>query len=354
MDFANTISEEQIALNRHLIHGSGVAVGDVNGDGWPDLYLARLEGPNALYLNQGAAGGGFRFDRAPEAGGAPLEGEFSTGAALEDLDGDGVGLLGHVDAVDAKVDEDAVWLARRVDGPRAEGREDRLPGEVGGEERAEPARVAPLVPHPPDAPPAEPTLSPLAERRQVWACVDERVTGVRPVVVRRGDEADDLELVAVCHQPAHRLRVVRVAADVERWPDILPHYRWVRFREKQGFGTGVVEMAAWRDFLGPLKYPTWWVSEMEIDEDVPVVRYRHIEGVTRKMDVAWQFFEARGGTLVRVIHDWPGGANWPLIGGIAARWVIGPHFVSFIAQRTLRGVCAEAERIAQQETRPHA
>jgi ribosome-associated toxin RatA of RatAB toxin-antitoxin module len=39
-----------------------------------------------------------------------------------------------------------------------------------------------------------------------------------------------------------------VAADVERWPSFLPHYRWVRFRDKQGFGKGTVEMSAWRPF----------------------------------------------------------------------------------------------------------
>lgn len=149
--------------------------------------------------------------------------------------------------------------------------------------------------------------------------------------------------------------VFRVAADVENWPNILPHYRWVEFREKRGFAHGVVEMAAWRDFLGPIRYPTWWVSEMEADPDEPVVRYRHIDGVTRGMDVAWQFFDAEEGTLVRIIHDWPQGANWPLIGGIAARWVIGPHFVSVIAQRTLAGICAEAERRARTgETEQHA
>jgi len=47
-----------------------------------------------------------------------------------------------------------------------------------------------------------------------------------------------------------------VAADVERWPAILPHYRWVRFAEKRGFAEGRVEMAAWRHF-GPAPYPTW-------------------------------------------------------------------------------------------------
>ncbi|NIP80829.1 MAG: hypothetical protein GWM90_17075 [Gemmatimonadetes bacterium] len=142
--------------------------------------------------------------------------------------------------------------------------------------------------------------------------------------------------------------VFRVAADVERWPEILPHYRWVRFREKQGFGRGVVEMAAWRDFAGPLRYPTWWASRMDADPDVPIVRYHHVDGITRGMDVAWEFFPEDGGTRVRIIHEWDGPA-WPLIRGIAADAVIGPHFISAIARRTLAGVGAEAERRAAGE-----
>jgi ribosome-associated toxin RatA of RatAB toxin-antitoxin module len=138
----------------------------------------------------------------------------------------------------------------------------------------------------------------------------------------------------------------QVAADVERWPEILPHYRWVRFRERAGFGHGIVEMAAWRDFVGPLRYPTWWASRMEVDAEVPIVRYHHVDGITRRMDVSWEFLTEPGGTLVRVIHEWDGPA-WPVIGRFAARHVIGPHFVSFIARRTIAGVCAEAERRGQ-------
>jgi uncharacterized membrane protein len=136
-----------------------------------------------------------------------------------------------------------------------------------------------------------------------------------------------------------------VGADVERWPEILPHYRWVRFQDRRGFGHGVVEMAAWRDFAGPVRYPTWWASEMEADADVPIVRYRHVDGITRGMDVRWEFLDAGEGTRVRIVHEWEGPA-WPVIGRFAADAVIGPHFVSAIAQRTLAGVCAEAERRA--------
>lgn len=133
-----------------------------------------------------------------------------------------------------------------------------------------------------------------------------------------------------------------VAADVERWPDVLSHYRWVRFLDKRGFGHGRVEMAAWRDFVGPARYPTWWVSEMRCDSAEPAVYYRHVRGITRGMDVKWAFHPGTGGTHVRITHDWQG-PGWPLIGRVAWSRVIAPYFVHVIASRTLRGVAAEAE-----------
>ena len=135
----------------------------------------------------------------------------------------------------------------------------------------------------------------------------------------------------------------RVAADVEQWPAILAHYRRVRFLRRDGFGTGRVEMAAWRDFGGPLRYPAWWVSDMRIDEDEPAVYYRHVHGITRGMDVKWAFLPETDGTRVRITHAWEG-PPWPLIGRFAWRAFIAPHFVSAIARRTLAGVAAEAER----------
>ena len=136
----------------------------------------------------------------------------------------------------------------------------------------------------------------------------------------------------------------QVAADVERWPEILPHYRWVRFHERRDFGTGRVEMAAWRDFGGPVRYPTWWVSEMRIDRDEPAVYYDHVDGITRGMVVKWMFEpQSDDTTLVRISHAWDG-PPWPLIGPLAWQLVISRHFVSAIAQRTLAGVALEASR----------
>lgn len=135
-------------------------------------------------------------------------------------------------------------------------------------------------------------------------------------------------------------RMFALAADVERWPEHLPHYRWVRFLERRADG-GLVEMAAWRPF-GPLRYPTWWVSEMTIDRGTPAVRYRHVRGITRGMDVLWAFEARADGLEVTITHRWDGPA-WPLIRVPAAEVVIGPVFVHGIAQRTLAGLARQAE-----------
>jgi len=130
-------------------------------------------------------------------------------------------------------------------------------------------------------------------------------------------------------------RVLEAAVTVERWPSLLPHYRWVRMLERQGEG-GLVEMAAWRPF-GPVRYPTWWVSEMWVDRAVPAVHYRHVRGITAGMDVVWRLEPLGDETEVTIVHDWTG-PRWPVIGSIAADWVIGPVFIHGIASRTLAGI----------------
>lgn len=132
-------------------------------------------------------------------------------------------------------------------------------------------------------------------------------------------------------------RVFSAASTVTRWPDILPHYRWVRLLDD-----GLVEMAAWRPF-GFLKYPTWWVSRMTIDRPAGEIRYRHVRGITRGMDVIWRVVEVgedgggSRGVDVEIVHTWDG-PRWPLIGGVAADLVIGPVFIHGIASRTLAGI----------------
>lgn len=139
--------------------------------------------------------------------------------------------------------------------------------------------------------------------------------------------------------------VFRLASEVERWPDFLPHYRWVRMHERRPGGGSVVEMAAWRPF-GPIKWPTWWMSEMWVLPAQREVRYRHIKGITAGMDVVWTVERAGAGTRATIVHEWAG-PEWPLLRRPAAAWVIGPVFVHGIAQRTLAGIAriAEAEHV---------
>lgn len=137
--------------------------------------------------------------------------------------------------------------------------------------------------------------------------------------------------------------VWRHAVLVERWPLILPHYRWVTRSEGEPAGDGIVEMAAYRRFGGPLNWPTWWRSRIWVTAAKHEIRYRHIGGITTGMDVIWTITPTNdGGSDVTIVHSWDG-PPWPLIRRIAAEVVIGPVFVHGIAERTLAGVARAAE-----------
>lgn len=149
--------------------------------------------------------------------------------------------------------------------------------------------------------------------------------------------------------------VFELAADVEKWPDLLPHYRFVRFHNRRNDGGGLVEMSANRPFAAA-NWPTWWTSLMSVTAPgsrpglPPSIRFRHVRGVTAGMEVEWEFAPSDDATAVRVVHVW-NGPEWPLIGEIAARGVIGPVFVHGIASRTLAGLAHAAERMATDGTR---
>lgn len=85
IQFTNHLSDATVSTNRLTDIGSGVALGDVDGDGWVDIYLCRMDGDNVLYRNQG----NWRFEDITTRAGIGCPGQFSTGAALVDIDGDG-------------------------------------------------------------------------------------------------------------------------------------------------------------------------------------------------------------------------------------------------------------------------
>jgi uncharacterized membrane protein len=131
--------------------------------------------------------------------------------------------------------------------------------------------------------------------------------------------------------------IVALAADVERWPEILPHYRWVTLLDGGG-DRKTVEMAARRGRI-PVKWRA--IQEIERDGPSPIIRFRHIGGVTKGMDVAWTFAPGSSEVIVRIDHEFR--PPWPLVGGVIADRVIGPHFVEAIAGKTLMTIKAIVE-----------
>jgi uncharacterized membrane protein len=126
--------------------------------------------------------------------------------------------------------------------------------------------------------------------------------------------------------------IVRLASDIERWPEILPHYRWVTLLDGGG-DRKVVEMAARRGRI-PVKWRA--VQEIYRDGPVPVIHFRHIGGVTKGMEVDWLFDPKPEYVGVTITHDFA--PPWPIVGPTIADRIIGPHFIDAIAGRTLRTI----------------
>jgi uncharacterized membrane protein len=130
-------------------------------------------------------------------------------------------------------------------------------------------------------------------------------------------------------------RIFALAAEVERWPEILPHYRYVRPVPDPN-GERRFAMGARR---GPI--PVRWEAIQTPLHDARRIEFVHTGGVTRGMRVAWRF-EQRGDAIdVSIEHHLDLG--WPIIGAFAAEHVIGPQFVEAIAGRTLRRIRELAE-----------
>ena len=129
-------------------------------------------------------------------------------------------------------------------------------------------------------------------------------------------------------------RVFVLAAEVERWPELLPHYRYVR-RIPDGSARHF-EMGARR---GPI--PVRWRAIQRPLPEQRRIEFVHTGGVTRGMQVAWRFEDREGALDVSIEHELELG--WPVIGGFAADHVVGPQFIEAIAGRTLRRVKELAE-----------
>ena len=133
--------------------------------------------------------------------------------------------------------------------------------------------------------------------------------------------------------PAHE--VYALASATERWPEFLPHYRYVRVLEERG-ATRLVAMGAWRDV-----FPIRWVAEQTNDPRTPHIAFRHVRGWTRGMDVEWIFESHDGGTRVTIEHRLQ--FAFPILSEWLGRHLVGDYFIHGVAAKTLARMKVLAE-----------
>src|ERR1051326_3038415 len=88
VEFVNRLPEDStfnILNYLYYYNGGGVAVGDVNNDGLPDLYFTSNLGANRLYLNRG----NYRFEDVTARAGVADSVGWKTGVTMADVNGDG-------------------------------------------------------------------------------------------------------------------------------------------------------------------------------------------------------------------------------------------------------------------------
>lgn len=121
--------------------------------------------------------------------------------------------------------------------------------------------------------------------------------------------------------------VTALAFDLPRWPEFLPHYRWVKVLARDGVRQ-TVEMACWRGMV-PLK----WRSHLWVDADAGRMRFRHVGGPARGMEVEWRLEPE--GECVRVTIEHRLSLEVPIVRSALGQWVVGELFVAAVAARTL-------------------
>ena len=143
----------------------------------------------------------------------------------------------------------------------------------------------------------------------------------------------------IMHAP--KKSIFETAANLEQWPQILPHYRYIRYLERSP-NRNIVVMAATRSGI-----PISWTSEQIIDRDRLEIHFHHLKAFTKGMDVVWRFTEVANGVLVEIVHDLK--FRVPFLAPIAEP-VIGDFFTCNVANKTLRCMKAYVEARANRVT----
>jgi ribosome-associated toxin RatA of RatAB toxin-antitoxin module len=139
--------------------------------------------------------------------------------------------------------------------------------------------------------------------------------------------------------------VFALARDVERWADLLPHYTRSSAHERLPDGIVVVDCIARRPFVPVLglAIPVAWRSRTWSEPITRQLRFVHIAGATRGMDVTWRIEPTTTGCRVEIGHDFR--PRFAPFAPFVDRWFTRP-----IAARTLATFKAIAEATAEATT----
>ncbi len=135
--------------------------------------------------------------------------------------------------------------------------------------------------------------------------------------------------IEVMGDPARiRPRIYQLAADIQYWPDILPHYRYLRVTEESDRHK-IADFGASRDGV-----PVSWRARQDLFPDESRITFLHTGGVTCGMWVEWRLEDREDRVVVTIAHEltYP----IPLIGPLFAQYIVGKLFVENIAGKTLR------------------
>lgn len=145
--------------------------------------------------------------------------------------------------------------------------------------------------------------------------------------------------------------VYELAGNIERWPLLLEHYRYVkvledleRSDEKQ---VRIVKMSATRTGI-----PTSWTSIQEMYPGRREVRYRWINGIPKGMEVVWRIEPLAEGVRVTIDHDLEQ-PRWRWLDLPLARYIMGHVFIEYVAGQTLAGMKRHAEAAARLQQTAH-
>jgi Polyketide cyclase / dehydrase and lipid transport. len=136
--------------------------------------------------------------------------------------------------------------------------------------------------------------------------------------------------------------VFALAQDVSRWERLLPHYARSRAVARRADGSFVVDFVARRPLVRVLGLglPVAWRARTWNEPATLRLRFVHLAGATKGMDVTWRIEPIAGGCRVAIDHDFR-----PRLGLFAA--FVDRAFTRPIAGRTLATFKAQAETMAR-------